>query len=173
MANGANEVAYTNDARAYRLAICEVFHPELHGHDENSSPHITSHFLVYTLIDLPDFYNNVYLQEENSLRRYRRAVKLLHGSLPHPAVRNYNRIAKKYIRLEIIQADVLTGQEEVAYLKTFWLRIVQRRWKKVYKERKELLQQRGQMAALRERQRTGKWPVSLREWPLFKLNLLV
>ena len=85
-------------------------------------------------------------------------------------IRNYNAVAKKYIRLEIIQADILLpGQEEVAYLKTFWLRIVQRRWKKIYKARKELLWARGEMMAILERQRTGKWPAHLRQWPLFKL----
>ena len=95
----------------------------------------------------------------------------MHGSLneTHPTIRNYRKVTNKYIRLEIIQADVLTGQEEVAYLKTFWLRIIQRRWKKIYKARKELLRQRSQIQALQERQRTGQWPVSLRGWPLFKL----
>jgi len=158
----------------YNLAICEVFHPILHGHDENSSPAINNHFLVYTLIDLVDFYNNAYLSERNSLKRYRHAIQILHGSSlneTHPTIRNYQKVSKKYIRLEIIQTDILTGNEEVAYLKTFWLRIVQRRWKKVYKERKVLMLRRSQPAALHERQRTGQWPTPLRVWPLFNLNL--
>ncbi len=164
--------AYRLDpAPAYRLAICEIFHPVIHGQDENSSPNVTNHFLVYTQIDLSDFYNNAYLSEENSYRRYSRAIQLMHGSLneTHPTIRNYRKVTNKYIRLEIIQADVLTGQEEVAYLKTFWLRIVQRRWKKIYKARKELIQQRSQLQAIRERQRTGQWPILLRNWPRFKL----
>ncbi len=154
--------------RMYQLAICEIFHPVLHGEAEM---HVNSHFLIYTTIDLPDFYSREYLSEENSLRRYVKAVQILHGSLneTHPLIRNYRTVAKKYIRLEIIQADVLDGQEEVAYLKTFWLRIVQRRWKKVYKARKEILRQRQQMIALQERQRTGNWPPHLRSWPAFKL----
>ena len=156
---------------AYQLAICEMFNPIIHGHDENSSPNINSHFLVYTIIDLPDFYTNAYLSEESSLRRYMRAIKILHGSLipEHPTIRNYDRVVDKYMRLEIIQTDVLPGQEEVAYLKTFWLRIIQRRWKKIYKARKDILHKRQQLKAILERQRTGKWPVGLREWPLFKL----
>ena len=165
MTNGVE----ANRQASYKLAICEVFHPDLHGQDENSSPNINSHFLVYTMIDLPDFYNNSYLSEENSYRRYRRAIQLLHGSPAHPMIRDYNKVATKYIRLEIIQADLLSGQEEVAYLKTFWLRIVQRRWKKIYKDRKEILRQRGQVKAMQERQRTGNWPKHLRNWPLFKL----
>jgi hypothetical protein len=152
----------------YQLAICEIFHPVLHGQAE---PHVNSHFLIYTIIDLPDFYSKAYLSEENSLKRYVKAVQILHGSLndTHPMIRNYQAIAKKYVRLEIIQADVLADQEEVAYLKTFWLRIVQRRWKKVYKARQEIRQKRQEMQALLERQRTGKWPPHLRYWPAFKL----
>jgi len=158
----------------YNLAICEVFHPILHGQTETSSPNINNHFLVYTLIDLLDFYNNAYLTERNSLKRYRRAIQILHGSTlneTHPTIRDYRKVSKKYIRLEIIQADILSGQEEVAYLKTFWLRIVQRRWKNVYKARKELILRRSQPSALQERQRTGQWPTHLRNWPLFRLNL--
>ena len=71
-----------------------------------------------------------------------------------------------------IQADELTpGQEQVCYLKTFWLRIVQRRWKKVFKLRKEILRKRSSIKALQERQRTGKWPIELRHYPEFKLQL--
>ena len=117
---------------AYQLAICEVYHPILHGQTETSSPQINNHFLVYTTIELSDFYSGAYLYEEHSLRRYRKAVRLLHGSIDHPTIRNYAKVEKKYIRLEIIQADVLSGDEEVAYLKTFWLRLAQRRWKKIY-----------------------------------------
>ena len=147
-----------------KLAICEVFHPVFHGRDENSSPSINSQFLVYTLIDLDEFYSGEYLYEANSLMRYRHAITLLHG-IEHPNIRNYEKVARKYMRLEIIQADVLAGGEEVAYLKTFWLRLVQRRWKKIYQSRKEILKKRSEPWALQERQRTGIWPEGLRVWP--------
>ena len=150
--------------RTRKLAICEVFNPVFHGSDENSSPNINSQFLVYTLIDLDEFYSGEYLYEANSLRRYRHAITLLHGS-EHPNIRNYQKVARKYMRLEIIQADVLVGGEEVAYLKTFWLRLVQRRWKKIYQARKEIIQKRSHIQALQERQRTGQWPIGLRTLP--------
>jgi hypothetical protein len=157
---------------AYKLAICEVFHPHLHGQDENSSPSINTHFLVYTEVSLPDFYNQSYLAEADSLKRYVNAVQRLHGTLDttHPTVSNYTAVTNKYIRLEIIQSDILSGQEEVAYLKTFWLRIVQRRWKKIYKMRKELIKQRSQYKQLKERERTGNWNSHLRRFPLFNLH---
>ena len=151
--------------RKCKLAICEVFHPVFHGIDENSSPGIHSQFIVYTLIDLENFYSGEYLYEVNNLRRYRHAIALLNGSTEHPSICNYQKVATKYMRLEIVQADVLAGGEEVAYLKTFWLRLVQRRWKKIYQARKEMLKKRSGIKALHERQRTGMWPIGIRMWP--------
>ncbi len=156
----------TASAPAYTLAICEIFHPQLHGHDENSSPSINNEFLVYSQIDLPDFYNQSYLAEVRSLKRYVNAIQRLHGTLDttHPAIRNYTAVTNKCIRLEIIQTNILAGHEEVAYLKTFWLRIVQRRWKKIYKIRKALIVQRSCIRSIKERERTGQWPIHLRGW---------
>ncbi len=149
----------------YQLAICEVFHPVFHDQDANSTPGIHSHFLVYATVDLAGFYRGAYLHETNSLRRYMHAIQLLHGMQPHPSIRNYRNLVTTYMRLDIIQADVLVGGEEVAYLKTFWLRLVQRRWKKIYKARKDMLQKRSAIKALQERQRTGQWPMGLRTLP--------
>ena len=155
----------------FKLAICEVFNPVIHGQDENSSPGIQSQFLVYTFIELEDFYSGEYLYEVNSLRRYRSAIQIMHGA-EHPSIRNYPKVTRKYMRLEIVQADVLKGGEEVAYLKTFWLRLVQRRWKKIYQARKEILKKRSGIKALQERQRTGKWPAHLMQLPTLYTNTL-
>jgi len=132
----------------YELALCERFKPLIHGLDESSSAGITGHYLVYSTIDLDEYLSHEYEAEERRLRRYG-------------------------IGLEIVQiAELSPGQEQVAYLKTFWLRIVQRCWKKVFKARKELIRKRSGVKALQERQRTGKWPLLLREYPAFRLRLL-
>jgi hypothetical protein len=57
----------------------------------------------------------------------------------HPTIRNYHNIISNpnYIKPEIGQYIILPTQEAVAILKTFWLRIIQRKWKKVFQERKE------------------------------------
>lgn len=150
---------------ANSLAICELFHPVLHGIDENSSPDINNHFLIYTAIEVDDFYNKEYVYEENHLRRYRNAALRLLNM--HTQTQN-----NKHMRLEIVQAHELQpGQESVAILKTFWLRIVQRCWKKVFQARKELIKQRSSIRALQERARLGCWAPHLRQWPVFRLNL--
>ena len=154
---------YAPTPYANSLAICELFHPVLHGVDENSSPNINEHFLIYTTIEVDDFYNKAYVSEENHLRRYRNAtLRLL----------NMHTQINKHMRLEIIQAyDLEPGRESIAILKTFWLRIVQRCWKKVFRTRKELIKQRSSIRALHERARLGSWAPHLRHWPVFKLNL--
>jgi hypothetical protein len=148
------------NAKKFQLAICERFQINIHGADEQSTSNITEHFLINTTMELSEFYDNSYKEEELRIQRYWRRSPLL-----------YNQ---KFIRLEIIQADQLKpGGEYVAYLNTFWLRIVQRCWKKVFKARKELLLKRSSIKALQERQRTGQWPAGLRDYPAFKLNLLI
>ena len=61
----------------------------------------------------------------------------------HTVIRNYHNIIKSfyYIQPHIVECVYLPapGRECVAILKTFWLKIVQRTWKRVYKQRMDLL----------------------------------
>ena len=151
------ESKYKKMTNAYQLALCESFCPSIHGVDNNSSPDIVNHFLVNTTIELKEFYDNSYKEDEQHIQR-------------NWLTQNLNNYNQKNIRLEIVQMEQLTpGGEYVAYFKTFWLRIVQRRWKKVFKARKELLSKRSGIKALQEKQRTGQWPLSLRSYPVFNL----
>lgn len=155
----------------YCLAICDLFHPSLHGKDDKSSDLIETHFLINNIVELNDFYGDGdgdgYKEDVKFMRR-----NVLKNNIPHPIIRNYTNINKKHIRLEIVKTDVLIpGGEHVAYFKTFWLRIIQRRWKTIFQARKKMLAERKTIKSITERQRTGQWPKHLREWPLFRLNL--
>ena len=61
----------------------------------------------------------------------------------HSVIRNYKNIIKSfyYIQPHIVECVYLPdpGGECVAILKTFWLKIIQRTWKRVYKQRMALL----------------------------------
>ena len=61
--------------------------------------------------------------------------------------------------------DYLPGHEAVAYIKTFWLRLIQRRWKKLFKQRKNIIQKRCNINSLNYRQMHGKWPNGLNNLP--------
>ena len=49
--------------------------------------------------------------------------------------------------------------ELVATIKTFWLRLIQRKWKRIYKQRKHIIRERMRFGSLRQREMTGKWRI--------------
>jgi|LakMenEpi03Aug12_release.lakeMendotaPanAssembly.Ray.scaffolds.fasta_scaffold219052_3 hypothetical protein len=154
----------------YYIAICEIFNPRIHGKDENSSIGIENHFLLSETFELAEFYDNSYQETITALKYdYKRVAKNNLKSLkePHPTIRNYNNIIKdkNYIKLDIVVVDELAGGETVGYIKTFWIKLIQRRWKKIYKQRQDILKQRMLPKSIREREITGKWPKGLRIWP--------
>jgi hypothetical protein len=88
----------------------------------------------------------------------------------HPFIRNYKSIIinEKYLKPEIAECVKLSGDECVAILKTFWLRIVQRTWKRVFAERKAMIELRRSPKALNYRERNGKWPLNCCRLPALK-----
>ncbi len=60
---------------------------------------------------------------------------------------------------------MLPTQESVAILKTFWLRIIQRKWRKVFNEKQTILRNRRNIHSLHVRETTGKWPSEYRNLP--------
>lgn len=67
--------------------------------------------------------------------------------------------------IDIIQIYIDQRERYIAVKKTFWLRLVQRCWKKVYRERCDICNRRKQLASLRYREVYGKYPVGLRNLP--------
>ena len=166
----------------YKLAICELHIPHLHGYTNNSTKDIINHYIVTNIVELDDFYNDDYKNDiaimnecylmwlysyiddidninydsdnEEEIDKY-----LVHNNISHPNIRNYNNIIDngKYIKLDIIEVDELDGEEMVGYIKTFWLRIIQRKWKNILKRRKEVIQKRKALCCMRKREINGKW----------------
>jgi hypothetical protein len=80
--------------------------------------------------------------------------------LKHEFIKNYKNIIlnESFLNAEIGEIHYLKGDECVCVIKTFWLKLIQRAWKKIYKNRKIILQKRHRPASLMYRQITGKWP---------------
>ena len=57
-------------------------------------------------------------------------------------INNYNRIYQHLLKssVDIVEIIELEGQEEVACVKTFWLKCFQRRYKKYYKKNRKSLE---------------------------------
>ena len=98
--------------------------------------------------DSEDEYNsNTIVKLNAEIKWLRQHYSTLCNSLyseNHPTIRNYHNIIKhpNYIKLEIGEYIILPTQEAIAILKTFWLRIIQKKWKKVYQEQKNIIKKR-------------------------------
>lgn len=109
--------------------------------------------------------------EDNRLHRINDSIKFLKSIYSnnnlysnryygvHPTIRNYKNIIRNpnYIKPEIGEYIILPTQESIAILKTFWLRIIQKKWKKVFKERKNVIKQRCHISNLSIREIRGRW----------------
>jgi hypothetical protein len=157
------------------LMLCELHYPPLHGKTSSSDTNIENHYLVYDRFDpftglaLSCIEDNYYENRQNEIYRLNDVVRFLqsHYSTPnnvsfnnHPTIRNYHNIVnmENYIKPEIGQYIILPTHEAVAILKTFWIRIIQRKWKKIVAERNQIMMRRISPIALHIRQVTGKWP---------------
>ena len=103
-----------------QLGICQRYNAFLHG---PCQPHVTQHFLFMHDVPLSDFYDNSCAE---FVATYNNPV----------AGRVAGRVAT-YPTIEIASPMVLEpGGECVAIIKTFWIRLVQRRWKRIFTERR-------------------------------------
>jgi len=167
----------------YNLLLCELHHPGIHGKTNNSAANIETHFLIhdrfdghgypiknmeeedteeedteddededeatdYNITTVMAFLKNQYSDPANFNLRYFES---------HPTIRNYRNIINNsnYIKPEIGEYIVLPTQEAVAILKTFWLRILQRKWKNVFKERLNIMKMRSNPICVYARQIPG------------------
>ena len=132
------------------LAICELIHPRFHGTDIDNS----GHYIVTWFISLEQFYSLQYLGIFELLKRKWWERKT---SPSHPFIRAFWKIIArpKYFTLQIVEDKELNSGEYVAIMNTLWLRIFQRKWRNICKERK-LAQKK--IKQLRYRSIHGKWP---------------
>jgi hypothetical protein len=156
----------------YELAFCELHHPALHG-ISTTDKSIQGNYLVSYLFDLDEFYNDetsviIELAKTNYQYNYLNNANYMEKN-PHDIIKNYWNIINKTIHnfsLDIVETKQLESGELVAIKKTFWLKIFQRKWKNICKERKRAIQLRKSPKSLRYRQIHGKWPKECIYYPI-------
>ena len=116
----------------YELGICEIYNSYIHGYTERSCGNIDGHYIIFWLIDSESFlktddYKDVITLLKDGYYLYINKTK-------HSTIRNYNNIIKQenYIKLDIVEKNILETGEITAIIKTFWIKIIQRKWKKYY-----------------------------------------
>jgi len=58
-----------------------------------------------------------------------------HPLINHPLVRNYRKIVKECLRFEIALCITLSGGECIAIIKTFWIKIIIRKFKNAFRRK--------------------------------------
>ena len=159
------------------LVICEIFNKQIHGFDDNNDPTVLGHYIVCqnfsrndTEIDTDSETNSetsdstdstsIFNNTNTVLNMYKRHYRTLNDNLKsHTLIRNYNHIITRphYIQLQIAKVIYLSGLECVAILKTFWLKLIQRTWQKIYKQRCDIIALRKSPSSQAYRERHGKW----------------
>ena len=140
----------------YQLAINELYYIPKHGRVYNYTlNYIMTHYIVNVLVFRDEFFNNTYKEYieiftnyyrdniswiENNLRGKRNASK----RFLNPYIKNIYAIISRsdYVKLDIIEvvySDESDDNYVIAIVKTFWLKILQRTWRKKYQKRKKII----------------------------------
>ena len=184
--------------KIWHLMLCELHSPTMHGKTNNSDPNIETHYLIHDLYNPTELYdtnnsddsddsydsydsydsdneNNSYNRIHNALNYLKQKYLYITYEFDpifhnHPTIRNYYKIVSNpnYIQPEIGQYIILPTLEAVAVLKTFWIRIIQRKWKKIFKQQQQIIGERCKLHSLRFRQITGHWPTHCKTFPTLK-----
>jgi len=191
-------MSQNNTNKKWVLMLCELHYPGIHGKTVDSDLNIETHYLVYDRFDSKtgisyqdlDEYEEYDTDDDNSddednsnglikindsmnhLNNYYSNITNIDPAIfgNHPTIRNYHNIVSRpnYIQPEIGEYIILPTFEAVAILKTFWLRIIQRTWKNIYKKRKTVIQRRSNPCSIFTRETNGKWPQNCLRLPGLK-----
>ena len=148
----------------YDLVVCELHNSLIHGYDNNSDPNIREHYLCTYISRNNNFTKNnkshIYDVVKTCKKGYNQLISSNSPRIKHSFIRNYKNIVsnKNYIQPQIAEIVYLNGDECVAILKTFWLKCVQRSWKRVFKQRIEIMKLRKQSSSIMYREIHNKWP---------------
>jgi hypothetical protein len=150
----------------YNIIICELYNELIHGRTPNLN--VKSHYLVN--IRFKKFNINALNEIEYVGRTLYNKFINSHNSITHPIFRNYRNIISRvnYIKPEIAHCIYLQTNECVAILKTFWIRLIQRKWKNIIKTREEVIIKRHNPKSLKYKEIHGRWSEDCVHYPELK-----
>jgi hypothetical protein len=183
----------SNNNSRFNLVLCEILNKHLHGNDDNIDGNyliinkfdgITGTTIYsesddddYSDDDYSDYSDNDYSDSSDTIHSTSLALftvvhnnyyhEQISSTLKHNIIRNYQNIIARsdYIKPEIAECIVLPSQHNIAIIKTIWIKLIQRKWKKIYAEREQIIKKRLQFASLYTRELTGKWPLHCARLP--------
>lgn len=162
----------------YFMGYVELFHPIFHGVDNLSHKSIEEYYLTIFVIKTPIKYLNLlsktttmdfetyysYICENSSkeinyhkniLFFIKNRVRDMKHVSPHPTIRNFMKI-QEYLHdplsLHIVERIVLKTGESICILKTFWIKCIQRKWKKICNHNKKVINEIKQLKNIKKRE---------------------
>lgn len=180
--------------KRFNLVLCELHYTPIHGKTATSCPTIEGHYMLVCkfdgssgiALDELDEYNrnhenmrdsddedeltHIYDMMELYVSEYNTITLNLTNLLPHKTIRNYHNIIRQpnYIKPEIAECIELPTNETIVIIKTVWIKIIQRKWKKVYAARQQVIKRRMLPSSQYTRKLTGKWPQDCLNLPELK-----
>lgn len=135
----------------YFLGYVELFHPKVHGFDVNSCNNIHGYyiniftiktpinylFLMTKILNFEDIYeysSREIICHKNILFHIKMRIKNIYNLDEHPFIRNFLKIQETLYNptsLQIVEKIILKTGESICILKTFWIKCIQRKWKKI------------------------------------------
>lgn len=166
-----NDINRINLRNKFTLLIPEIYNKYIHGKTNETDPNVFGQFLVLQTFNYNNSNENKIVElfdYINSMSKFYKKYYLRNFSgLKHEIIQNYKKLIRSdsFLNAEIGQIYYLKGGECVCVIKTFWLKLIQRTWKKIYKERKIIQQKRNNPRSILYRQLTAKWPLECSYMP--------
>jgi hypothetical protein len=126
---------------------------------EPEEPSLTKYNIV-----LCELYNNQMHGISDDEMNYHYLTRLRLKWLDTDFLTNFSPESK----LEIAECIYLPSHHCISILKTIWFKLIQRTWKKIYKERKLIISKRFHPNSLKYREIYGTWPNNCINYPSLK-----
>jgi hypothetical protein len=162
-----NECLYDPEEQSLtknNIILCELYNSKIHGSldntkEENIGYLVCCRFKKFEIEILEGIASELLGSYHLSIRNYN-----------HPVYKNYRNIIARpdYIKPEIAQCIYLESNHCVAILKTFWIKLIQRKWRKICAEKKGVLLERCSLKSIKYREYYGVWPSSCRSSPTLR-----
>jgi len=175
--NTTNIAPINANTRQFNLVLCELHYTPIHGKTATSNQQIEGHYMLIDRFDGPskilldDVEDSDYEEDDENVihindlmqlykNEYAAFIARRRDEKRHRLIRNYHNIIREpnYIKPEIAECIELPTGEHIVIIKTMWIKIIQRKWKKIYATRQHMIMCRSSPTSIATRQVTGKWP---------------
>jgi hypothetical protein len=146
--NNIVELRHIPMISSYNLVLQQMYNSKIHG-----NPDCDGHYLVHRVLKNTNYYNPSHVRTMQFINNNDKMFM-------HTCIRNYSRIIETptFAQPQIAECVYLSGGEYVAILKTFYIRLIQRAWKKTFARRVQIQQQKKLAVNVLYRLKHGRWP---------------